>query len=63
MSPPGEVVSSVTELSVGEPSATGASLTAVMVTVELTTSESLSPSLTIQEIVRLVVSGLSELLL
>ena len=42
---------------------TGASLTAVMVTVEVAAEEESVPSLTTQEMVRFAVLGLSEVLL
>ena len=42
---------------------TGASLTAVMVTVEVAAEEELVPSFTTQEMVRFAVLGLSEVLL
>ena len=47
----------------GLPLATGASFTAVTVMVEVTAEELVSPSLTTQEMVRLAVLGLSDVLL
>ena len=45
------------------PAMTGASLTAATLMVEVTAEESVSPSLTTQEMERLAVLGLSEVLL